>query len=173
MDNQHTASILNDLIQTCKDGELGFRACAEHASAGELKSLFSARAQDCADAAQELQPRVNALGVPAETSGSLSGALHRRWIDLKGAITGQDDVAILNECERGEDVALRAYHSALAKDLPHDLRSVIERQLNGVQRNHDQIKATRNRYRALDSMGSNPSAIPPAPERSSTNSELF
>jgi uncharacterized protein (TIGR02284 family) len=63
-------------------------------------------------------------------------------------ITGRDDEAILNECERGEDVALKSYRKALEKDLPMDVRSVVERQLQGVQRNHDQVKALRDAERA-------------------------
>jgi uncharacterized protein (TIGR02284 family) len=63
-------------------------------------------------------------------------------------LTGKSDEAILNECERGEDVALKSYRKALEKDLPVDVRSVVERQLQGVQRNHDQVKVLRDAERA-------------------------
>jgi uncharacterized protein (TIGR02284 family) len=91
---------------------------------------------------------VRGLGGDPETSSSVSGALHRGWVDLKSMITGKSEEAILNECERGEDVALKAYREALQKDLPSNVRSVLETQLQGVQRNHDQVKSLRDAARA-------------------------
>lgn len=148
MDNQETIGVLNDLIETSKDGEKGFRECAEDLKNPQLKTTMVQRAQDCATAVAELQQLVRSLGGDPETSGSVAGDLHRRWVDLKSMVTGKDDEAILNECERGEDVALKSYRKALDKDLPADIRVVIQRQFQGVQRNHDQVKALRDAERA-------------------------
>ena len=148
MDNKDTISVLNDLIETCKDGEKGFLECAEDLSRADLKSTMTQRAQDCASGASELQQLVRSLGGDPETSTSVSADLHRRWIDLKSMITGKDDLAILNECERGEDVAMKSYRKALEHDLPMDVRAVVERQYQGVQRNHDQVRALRDAERA-------------------------
>ncbi len=148
MDSKETISVLNDLIETSKDGEKGFRECAEDLKSPQLKTTMVQRAQDCASAAAELQQLVRSLGGDPETSTSMSGDMHRRWVDLKSMITGKDDEAILNECERGEDVALKSYRKALEKDLPADVRAVVEKQLQGVQRNHDQVKALRDAARA-------------------------
>ncbi|TBU88811.1 PA2169 family four-helix-bundle protein [Phytopseudomonas dryadis] len=148
MDNKDVISVLNDLIETSKDGEKGFQECAEDVKNPRLKSFFVQHAQDCAGAAAELQQLVRSLGGDPETSSSVAGALHRGWVDFKSLITGKDDEAILNECERGEDVALKNYRKALEKDLPANVRSVLETQLQGVQRNHDQVKALRDTARA-------------------------
>ncbi|NKQ09935.1 PA2169 family four-helix-bundle protein [Pseudomonas sp. SST3] len=148
MDTNDTISVLNDLIETSKDGEKGFRECADDLKNPQLKSTMTQRAQDCATAAAELQQLVRSLGGDPETSSSTAGDMHRRWVDLKSAITGHSDEAILNECERGEDVALKSYRKALDKDLPVDIRAVVERQFQGVQRNHDQVKALRDAERA-------------------------
>ena len=141
-------SVLNDLIETSKDGEAGFKVCAEDAERLELKNLFSSRAQECGKAAAELQSLVVQLGGDPEDSTSVSGDLHRRWVDLKSAITGKDDQAVLNECERGEDVAKKSYQKALEKDLPPQIREVVQRQYEGVLRNHDQVKALRDSEKA-------------------------
>lgn len=151
MSNDDVISTLNDLIETCKDGEQGFRTCAEDIKDTQMKSFFTSRAQSCAEAAAELQQEVRALGGNPETSSSISGALHRRWVDIKGLVTGKDDEAILNECERGEDVAKRSYETALGKSLPANIKSIVERQYNGVLKNHDQVKAMRNQVRAAKS----------------------
>ena len=148
MDNDEVISTLNDLIETCKDGEAGFRDCAEHVSDPKLKLLFQDRARDCALAAEELQDKVRACGGNPETRTSLSGTLHRRWVDIKATILGHSDEAILNECERGEDVAVRSYAKATDKQLPPEIRALVERQYQGVVQNHDQIRALRNQVRA-------------------------
>jgi len=144
------ASILNDLIETSKDGEKGFRKCAEDAKDLELKTFFQRGAESCARGAQELQALVSRLGEEPTTSGSVAGALHRGWVDVKAAVSSRDDVAILEECERGEDVAKASYRKALdSGDLPPDLRAVVQKQYEGVIRNHDAVKALRDRFRAL------------------------
>jgi len=140
--------VLNDLIETSKDGEAGFRTCADDAERLELKNLFTKRAEECGKAAAELQSIVVQLGGKPEDSTSISGDLHRRWVDIKSAITGKDDQAVLNECERGEDVAKKSYKRALEKDLPPEIRQVVQRQYDGVLRNHDQVKALRDQTKA-------------------------
>jgi uncharacterized protein (TIGR02284 family) len=59
-----------------------------------------------------------------------------------------DDHAVLEECERSEDVAKSAYEAALKKDLPSDIRTVVERQYAGVKENHDRVRDLRNSTRA-------------------------
>src|SRR5690606_14150345 len=105
-------------------------------------------AQDCASAVAALQPLVRSLGGDPATSGSVTGHKHRRWGDLKSMVTGKDDKAILNECERGEDMALKSYRKALEKDQTAEVRVVVQRQFQGVKRNHDQVKALRDAERA-------------------------
>lgn len=147
-DNKEIISTLNNLIETSKDGEEGFRTSAENVNDALLKSFFTRRSLEVAKGARELQDLVRSLGGEPETSSSISGSLHRRWIDIKTAITSNDNLAVLNEAERGEDVALKAYKDAVQKDLPSDVRAVVERQLQGAQRNHDEVKALRDRARA-------------------------
>ncbi|MGH8726634.1 MAG: ferritin-like domain-containing protein [Burkholderiales bacterium] len=146
MDNDNVISTLNDLIQTSRDGEEGFKQCAENASDPQLKSVFSECAQSCAEGARELQSEVRRLGGNPETGGSVGGAMHRGWVDVKGAVTGKDDEAILNETERGEDAAVESYRNALNSDLPDEVRTMVERQFEGVQQNHDMIRELRDQY---------------------------
>ena len=141
-------SILNDLIETSKDGEKGFRTSAEDTRNGELKSVFVARAQDCAKAAADLQQLVTQLGGNPESGGSVAGAVHRGWVNLKSSVTDRSDLAILEECERGEDVAKARYKKALEADLPDDIRDIIQHQYDGAVRNHDQVRDLRDLYRS-------------------------
>jgi uncharacterized protein (TIGR02284 family) len=148
MSNDDVVDVLNDLIENCKDGEFGFDECAQHAKSAELKSVFAARADECRRAAEELQAQVTACGGKPSERGSAAGAVHRGWVAARSVLTKYDDHAMLEESERGEDVAVKRYQAALQKDLPADVRGLLERQLAGAQRNHDQIKALRDRYPA-------------------------
>lgn len=148
MNNDEVISTLNDLIETCKDGEEGFHTCALDATDPRLRTFFSNRAQTCAAAARELQDLVRAYGGDPEHNSSLGGALHRRWVDIRALLTGKDDKAVLRECERGEDIAVASYRNALDKRLPPDVRAVVERQYQGVLQNHDQVKSLRDQYRS-------------------------
>lgn len=133
-------SELNDLIETCKDGENGFREASQEVKNPALKTLFLDFANQRGQYATELQQHVTKLGQTPETTGSVAGSLHRRWMDLKSAITGKSDQAIIDECERGEDIALQSYRDALSKDIPSDLKSIIERQYGGVKTAHDKVR---------------------------------
>jgi uncharacterized protein (TIGR02284 family) len=149
MDNTEVVDVLNDLIETSKDGEYGFTTCAERATSVELKQIFLRRASDCASGARDLQALVVQYGGKAEDSGTVAGAVHRGWVSVRDALSGTSDQAILDECERGEDVALSRYRKAMKQaELPAMVRQVVERQMAGVQVNHDQIKALRDGLRA-------------------------
>lgn len=148
MTSNDVISTLNDVIETCKDGEQGFRACAEDVQNGEIKSMLIQRSQHCADSAKELQSEVRRLGGDPDTHGSVSGALHRGWLNVKSAITGKDEAGVLAECERGEDVAVDRYKDALAHELPADVRNLIERQYKGVLTNHELVRGLRDSARA-------------------------
>jgi uncharacterized protein (TIGR02284 family) len=148
MSNDDIIDTLNDLIETSKDGEYGFRTSAEYLNDAALKHSFTRRAEECRQAAAELQQLVVSLGGDAEDGGTAAGALHRGWVAVKGTLAGYTDKAILEETERGEDSALAAYREALDQALPHDVRAVVERQYEGVKRNHVQIRTLRDAARA-------------------------
>ena len=140
-------STLNSLIETLKDGQEGFRQAAEAVKDSTLKSLFSEYSLQRAKFAGELQNEViRSLGdsKPEETS-SVSGALHRAWINLKSALTSGDDHAILAECERGEDSAISEYRKAIEdENLSSPLRDIVSRQYTEVKAAHDRVKALRD-----------------------------
>ena len=147
-DRDDVIDALEDLAECCKDGEYGFRTCAEQADRQDLKSLFLQRADDCRSGAQELYTQIRKLGGTPDDGGSAAGAVHRGWVAVKATFSTYDDKAVLEEAERGEDNALARYRKALKQNLPADVKQVIERQMQGVQRNHDQIKMLRDQFRA-------------------------
>ncbi len=142
--NDEVISTLNGLIETCKDGQQGFAEAAEGVKRSDLKSLFYEFSQQWSHFAGELQSFVQSLGGDPETSGSVSGAIHRGWINLKAAIAGNDEKAILNECERGEDSAKNAYKEAIGQALPGYIAETLQSQFTSILQAHDRIKALRD-----------------------------
>ena len=147
MTNTDTVDTLNDLIETCKDGGYGFRTSGEHLRGTDLRQLFTRRTKECDQAARDLQSEAVKLGGTAEDTGTMAGAAHRGWDAVKGKLSGFTDLAILEEAERGEDVALERYRHALGQALLPDARALVERQSEGVKHNHAQIRTLRNQAR--------------------------
>src|SRR5882757_4127575 len=139
IDTNDIRSTLNGLIETCKDGEAGFRISAEELRDPQTRQLFESYANQRANFARDLQGLVLKIGGDPETSGSTTGALHRGWLNIKAAIAGDVDKAILEEAERGEDTAVKNYRDALAKDFPSGIRAAIERQYQDVQQTHNSV----------------------------------
>ena len=150
-DNDNVISTLNNLIETCKDGQNGFQTAAEGVKRSDLKSLFAEYALQRSKFAGELQNEVTRLGGDPENTGSVAATLHRGWINIKSAVTGADENAVIAECERGEDSAVSNYQDALNdQNLPADIRSIVERQYMQIKEAHDRVRALE---RATDTGG--------------------
>ena len=145
--NDKAVAVLNELIETCLDGENGFRTSAEELKDANVTRLFASYAQQRAEFAEELKREVRRLGGDPDKSGHVTGAVHRGWINLKAALTGHDTHAVVAEAERGEDVAKAAFEKAIdSGDLPIETRQIVERQFMQVKEAHDHVRALRDQY---------------------------
>jgi len=137
--------VIDNLIETLKDGQKGFKQAAEGVSNPQLKSLFRDYSQQRSRFATALQSEARQHGeTDLETSSSATCALHRGWINLKSAITGGDEHAILAECERGEDSAVEEYKKALEDGLAPSAQELVSRQFVEIKAAHDRIKSLRD-----------------------------
>lgn len=148
INNDDVISTINGLIEICKDGQDGFKDAAEGIERSDLKTIFYEFSQQRSEFVGVLQETVRSIGGDPEKSGSFAAAVHRGWIDLKSAITGKDEGAILNECERGEDHAKDAYTKALATNLPANVADIVSQQSHAILAAHNRIKALRNEANA-------------------------
>ncbi|WP_210519394.1 PA2169 family four-helix-bundle protein [Hymenobacter terricola] len=147
MEAKATQALLNELVETLKDGQKGYADAMTDVEDANLKDTFKKYAAQRAGYITEIEDQMFSLDLHPKTDegSSVTGTVHRAWIDLKSALTSKDNHAVLAECERGEDYAKKAYQTALkAEDLPSALKSVIEKQYQGVQAAHDAIKALRD-----------------------------
>jgi uncharacterized protein (TIGR02284 family) len=139
--NEEVITTLNNLIVTCRDGEAGFKTAAKGIGDPQIRLILGQCARQRADFATALQYEVRVRGGNPETGGSVSGALNRGWLDIKAAVLGADEGAIISECERGEDLAIAAYKDALNSSLPTDLASLIKHQYGLVSASHHRIRS--------------------------------
>ena len=141
-DHTHSAEIstLNTLIATTIDSITGYEDSAENIHDERLREIFRTRADERQRVVEELRGEVRRLGGDPEDGGSFMGKAHQRFEDLKAAVTGRDEKAIINEVERGEDYLKEKWQAALQSgDLKGESHDLVERCYQSVKAGHDQI----------------------------------
>jgi uncharacterized protein (TIGR02284 family) len=150
-ETSHDIRTLNGLIATTLDSVDGYDEAAKDAENSRYVQLFTARAAERREVVAALRGEVTRLGGNPEDDGTVLAGAHRAFLDLKAAITGQDDKAIVNEVERGEDHIKAKYEDALKDDeLSPDTRAVIERAYGSVRAGHDEMRDLKH---ALEATG--------------------
>lgn len=143
-------SVIEDLVETLEDGRKGFSEAAEKLSedghtqlAEQMREFSDQRARF----SNELREMARSAGAELDEEGSAAGALHRGWMDLKAALTGDDPHAILAAAEAGEDHAVGEYEDALEDDgLSGEFRDLVVRQADEVRRAHDRVRDLRDQF---------------------------
>jgi len=141
--NSEVLKTINDLIETCRDGQNGYRDAAEHVTDAKLKHFFNEQSLERAQFAAELEQEAQHLGEHnPDRTGSVVGALHRAWFDFKANLGGGER-AILDSVELGEGQAKKAYEDAINSDLPDNLLAIVRRQQASVLAAHDRVRDLR------------------------------
>jgi len=142
--NRETERVLLDVIKTLQDGQKGFADIGEHLKDEQVKRYFLAESLKRANFRAELENELHRAGMAdIEESGSVAGALHRAWGDLKSKLGGGDHT-LLETAEQGEDEAKKTYQEALEQDLPFPIRSLLTEQQAHVMNSHDFVKRHRD-----------------------------
>lgn len=140
-DTSHDIRTLNSLIATTIDSIDGYTEAAKDADNSRYVQMFNSRASERRQAANVLQSEVTRLGGTPEDDGTALAGAHRMFLNLKSAVTGQDDQAIVNEVERGEDHIKAKYEDALKdNDLSPETRSAIGQAWTSVRAGHDEMR---------------------------------
>lgn len=148
MDENNAISVVENLIETCRDGQKGYQDAAQHAKRADLKGYFNEQSAERGRFAQELQVELSKLGKPdKKVSGSAGGAMRRAWLDTKANLGGGDK-AILESVESGEDSARDTYKKALSGTLPPSLTEIVRKQAAAVQQAHDKVRMLRDEAKA-------------------------
>lgn len=138
MDHSHDVTITNTLIATTLDSMKGYADAAENSENSTHQQFFREMSEERSQVASELQAHVRLLGGDPETDSSTAGAAHRGWLDLKAAITGRDEKAVVNEVERGEDYIKTKFEAALKNDeISAGTRGALEKSFASIRKGHD------------------------------------
>jgi uncharacterized protein (TIGR02284 family) len=151
MTTEETIRHLNDLTETCKDGEFGYSTAAENAQNTQLGSVFRDYAKQRARFARALETEVQRLGGKSADPGTPTGTLFRGWIHLKSTFSGGDGGSIVAACESGEEVAVAAFERVINMDLTGPTRSLVERQGRQIKEAHAHILRLKANVGAADS----------------------
>ncbi|MBB3858783.1 uncharacterized protein (TIGR02284 family) [Novosphingobium hassiacum] len=138
-------TVLNTLVATLLDSIEGYQKSAEDVDNEEYRRLFLERARERQQAVTKLQAAVGQLGGKPEDESSVMGSIHRVFVDLKAAVTGRDDKAIINEIERGEDYLKGKFETAIKNaDLSVTARTAVGEAWISVKEGHDQMSALKH-----------------------------
>ena len=134
-------AILATLTDTLADSVKGYRDAAQHVDSAEFRQMFTDLADQRSQALRDLEAELTRSGGSADRDGTTLGSLHQRWLDFKASITGNNDKAVINEVERGEDYLKEKFEAALASEvLDGDARAVVERAFGSVREGHDRVR---------------------------------
>lgn len=151
--NENVVEVLNDLIKINNDRVTGYeKAITETKDIDvDLKAVFHKMANDSKEYATQLSNEVTKLGGEVATGTTASGKIYRMWMDIKATFTGKDRLAVLENCEFGEDAAQKAYEEALSSDADMDteVRQLITNQKSSLRTAHDLIKKYRDMHAAV------------------------
>lgn len=113
--HKERAKYLQELLEKNYDAEKGFKKAMEHAKKPDIKRFLKEQAVMHNHFATELDSALRRLNVEPKEKGSVTGSLHRTWMDIKTTFTKDDDEAVLEECLRAEKAALKEYENKLEK----------------------------------------------------------
>jgi uncharacterized protein (TIGR02284 family) len=149
-ENDKLVNVIERVIDTCRDGEDGYRDAAEHITDAGLSTFFAEQSLQRAHFARQLTEELERQGRWQTTrEGSVGGSIRRAWFDVKRTLGG-GDIAILEAVEAGEDAARDAYTKALQEeaDVPASVQALLRTQAQTVFAAHDHVKILRDRYKA-------------------------
>jgi uncharacterized protein (TIGR02284 family) len=148
-ETSHDIRTLNGLIATTLDSVDGYTEAAKDAENSRYGQVFTARATERRQVVSALQAEVSRLGGNPEDDGTVLAGAHRAFLNLKAAVTGQDDAAIVNEVERGEDHIKAKFESALDdQDLSAGTKSAIQTAYGSVRAGHDEMRDLKHALQA-------------------------
>ena len=142
------AGFVQSLIKMNIDSAEGFKTAADAIDSADIASLFREYASQRSSNAEELKAAVAYNGQEPTQSGSVTGTVHRWWLEIKGKVTSGGIHAVLAEAERGEDSIKHNYEAALKECAGSPVAALLQKQYAGVQAAHDNVRDLRDSYKS-------------------------
>ncbi|NJB71086.1 uncharacterized protein (TIGR02284 family) [Saonia flava] len=126
---------LNDLLEKTYDAENGYRLAKEKVENASVKKFLSDRENERRTFSGELKTEISKYGELPKTEGSLTGNIHRTWMNVKAAVASNKEEKILEEVERGEKASLEEYNEILRDrdfEFPPSTENLLMKQRNAI-----------------------------------------
>lgn len=132
---------LNELLEKNYDAEKGFKNAAEDVKNEQLKIFFKEKAQQRYEFGHELKSEIRNFGDTPDKGTSIKGDAHRVWMDLKSALSRDNEEAVLEEAIRGEKAAVEDYNEVIAeREMPPSTANLLIKQRNAIERTLNKVK---------------------------------
>ena len=140
--NVNTENMLNDLLEKSYDAQRGYADASTNTDNVHLKRWLTQQGVRRTQFAAQLGGQMKQMNLEPKNDGSMTGDLHRGWLNLKTALSLNSDEAILEEALRGEQATLDEYNEVLQhkKELPPSTVEIIQNQWAQVQETVNTIK---------------------------------
>lgn len=136
MNNDKSIPVLNDLLNITNDRIAGFSKVEDKVweTHSDLKAVYDDMVSRSVDMKNDLINLISLKGGEADNSTSVSGAIHRAWIDVKNAFAADKDESTLENVVFGEKAAIEAYEDALESgDLGPESTTLVSDQLHHLR----------------------------------------
>ncbi len=135
--SEKVGSKLNDLLEKTFDAEKGFKKAAENVQHSGLKNFFNQKAEERNHFGNALKAEIKSFGQPVDNGGSITGTMHRAWMDVKSVLSKDSEESMLEEAIRGEEASIEEYNDVLSETtLPPSTQTVLTQQktkiINGL-----------------------------------------
>jgi len=133
---------INELLEKTYDAEKGFKNAAENVEHAALKSYFNQKAQERYNFGHELKSEIKSFGQKVDKGGSVTGSIHRTWMDVKALFSGDNEESMLEEAIRGEKAAVEEYQDVLHEtSLPSSTKRLLTSQKETIEEGLSNIKS--------------------------------
>lgn len=146
MDTNKIISTLNTLLTRNYDSEKGYHKAAEHVKDPDLRRLMEIYADQRYHFGHDIKGEIKTLGGELDKGDSIAGKAHRTWMDIKAALSSDDDETMLEEAIKGEKKAINDYRDALKEDLPDNTRRILNDHLSKIEESLYQIQELEQQY---------------------------
>lgn len=132
---------LNSLLKKNFDAEKGFREAADDIENKQLQNFLIDKARQRYSFRHELASEIRNYGASPENESTAGGDVSRSWMNLKAALSFNEEKAILHETAKGENEAKEEYNKIIREDelAPSTLNLLIG-QRNEIEHTLEQVK---------------------------------
>jgi uncharacterized protein (TIGR02284 family) len=128
------ADNLNYLLEYLHDSMNGYLECEKVIADASLKIIFKNLSIERQKMIEKLKSYVKAQNQSETKSGTVMGALHRFYVDLKAMIASSSKESIVAEINRGENLLISKYDDVLRDNqaLLPEVKILLEQQRQEV-----------------------------------------